>query len=82
MPRDGGRSDTIGPHDWTPLHAAAARGTVETVRALPAAGANLEPRDQDGRTPLQLAKAEGVTETVNALLVAGANSEASQTVGD
>ena len=57
-------------------------GTVETVRALPAAGANLEPRDQDGRTPLQLAKAEGVTETVNALLVAGANSEASQTVGD
>ena len=40
----------------TPLHAAAARGTAETVKALIDAGADARARTRDGRTPADLAE--------------------------
>jgi len=49
-----------------------ARGNIEVVTALVAAGAALNARNSDGRTPLDLAAERGRTEAVAALLDADA----------
>lgn len=57
----------------TPLHAAAIAGRMENIRALLAAGANLDARDRDGNTPLHFAGSAGDTKLVLLLLDAGAD---------
>ena len=54
------------------LHMAAQEGHTEIVKALLAAGAAVNAKDQEGRTALDLAAQEGHTETVKALLAADA----------
>lgn len=56
---------------FTGLHAAAARGALEEVRALASAG-RLDARDTNGRTPLHVATFQRRPEAVKALIVAGA----------
>src|SRR5829696_2452771 len=59
--------------ETTPLMGAAARGRVADVRALLAAGADVNAQDKDGRTALMFAAAAGHVDTVKALLSKGAN---------
>jgi len=58
----------------TPLHLAAAIGSVEICNILLGAGAELRFRDQDGLTPMGIAIREGDVELVK--LLADANSDA------
>lgn len=50
------------------LHAAAARGSVDEIRRLAAAGADLNARDGNGRTPLHVATFQGHRDAARALL--------------
>ncbi|CAL1139465.1 unnamed protein product [Cladocopium goreaui] len=59
-----------------PLHLAAAKGHLEVVEALLAAGASVEAKDGNGSGPLHFAAFKGHLEVVEALLAAGASVEA------
>lgn len=59
--------------ETTPLMGAAARGRVADVRALLAAGADVNTQDKDGRTALMFAAAAGHADTVKVLLGKGAD---------
>lgn len=63
----------------SPLDAAARLGRLESVRALLAAGADVEAKDGKGRTPLILATMGGHLETVHLLLDKGAAIDARET---
>jgi ankyrin repeat protein len=65
-----------------PLHAAAAAGEVEAIRALLAGGTAVdEPDRPGGATALQYAVAAGQVEAVRALLEAGAEADVRDVVG-
>jgi ankyrin repeat protein len=55
------------------LHAAAARGSVDEIRQLAAAGHALDARDGNARTPLHVAAFQGHVAAARALLAAGAD---------
>lgn len=56
----------------TPLHYAAAKGSIKAIVSLVKAGAKLEARDNDKRTPLHHAAMNGQIEAINVLLAEGA----------
>ena len=56
----------------TPLLLAIREGHTETVRALIAAGADVNARNEDGWTPLHIAALYGHTDVAKALIAAGA----------
>ena len=57
----------------TPLLCAVQAARVESVRALLAAGADVNARDADGNTAVRTAAAEGTLEMVKLLVAAGAD---------
>lgn len=57
------------------LHAAAAHGSVETIRRLAQTGDDLNVRDDNGRTPLHVAAFQGRRTAIEALISAGANPD-------
>ena len=62
---------------WTPLHATAGLGQLDTVRVLVDAGADLDAPDKAfGFTPLHAAVEQGQTEVVRLLVAAGADLDA------
>jgi len=65
----------------TPLHLAAINPDVTTVKALLAAGANVNAKDDDGNTPLHMAAYANRIETAKVLLEAGADVNAVTTAG-
>jgi ankyrin repeat protein len=62
-----------GPNGWTPLLHAVHKNQLGSVRALLAAGADVNGRGDNGLTPLMLAAVQGEPEVVEELLGAGAN---------
>jgi ankyrin repeat protein len=62
-----------GPNGWTPLLHAVHKNQLGSVRALLAAGAEVDGRADNGLTPLMLAAAQGEAEIVEELLAAGAD---------
>ena len=64
------------------LNSAAANGFLDVVRALLAAGANVEAKDHNGRTVLFYAASMGHLDIVRELLAAGADVEAKNNYGD
>ena len=72
----------VGPLDvHARLRHAAAKGDSEAIRALLAAGADVEARDKNGYTPLMLASLRGDAATVLLLLDLGANLDATSSAG-
>lgn len=63
-------------HSRTPLHEAAFFNDVSDIRALLAAGAYIEAKDEWGMTALHEASIQNATDAVRILLDAGANVEA------
>jgi ankyrin repeat protein len=76
------------PNEWTTtgvtaLHFAAQGNFPETVRALTASGAELDPPDSfQGRTPLVFAASRNATGAISALLEAGADPSAETDLKD
>lgn len=66
---------------WTPLMYAAREGSVDAVRALAEAGADLNLTDPDGTTPLVLAIINGHFDTAALLLDKGADPNIADTAG-
>ncbi len=69
--------DHVNNLHWTALIESIVLGNggrrhIETLRALVAAGANLQLADRNGNTPLTLARTRGYTEMVKILIQAGA----------
>ena len=65
----------------TPLHLAATNPDVSALKALLAAGADVNARDVDGNTPLHMAAYTNRTENAKVLLEAGADVNAETTGG-
>ena len=65
-----------------PLHLAAGKGDMGPLRALIAAGADLDVTSYNGLTPLHLAARQGHASVVEALAAAGASIEARDTDGN
>ena len=65
----------------TPLHLAATNSDVTVVKALLAAGANVNAKDMDGNTPLHMAAYTNRVENAKVLLEAGADVNAVSTGG-
>ena len=64
------RGDRVG---WAPLHWAAENGQTDVAKALIAAGADLNAKDQFRCAPLHRAVRNGYIDVVQALLTAGAD---------
>lgn len=64
-----------------PLHSAVAQGSVAAVKALLAAGADPNARQQGGFTPLLVASARGQLEIVKLLVLNGADPNAANDAG-
>lgn len=60
-------------YNWTPLHTAAHRGNLDTVKNLVTNGARLEAKDPQGYTPLALAVIRGHIDIAKYLLRHGAD---------
>jgi ankyrin repeat protein len=71
-----------GPNRWTPLLHAVHKNQLASVRALIAAGANVDRPAPNGLTPLMLAASQGEEEIVRELLAAGADPHAEQPGGE
>lgn len=67
-----------GPGGWPAIHLAAYFGSIKSLKALLAAGANIELRSQNdnANTPLHAAVAGGQLESVRELVSAGADIQA------
>jgi len=65
----------------TPLHLAATNSDVTAVKALLAAGANVNAKDEDGNTPLHMAAYTNRVEAAKVLLEAGADVNVISTGG-
>lgn len=65
----------------TPLHLAATNPDVSALKALLAAGANVNAKDDDGNTPLHMAAYTNRIEAAKVLLEAGADVNAKTTAG-
>ena len=61
---------------FTPLHIAATRGHVATIRSLLAGGADADARAEGGFTPLHIAAQRGDSAAIRALLAGGADADA------
>lgn len=70
-----------GPNRWTPLLHAVHKNQLESVRALIAAGADVNRPAPNGLTPLALAASQGEAEIVDELLAAGADPGARSSRG-
>ncbi|HSN86416.1 MAG TPA: ankyrin repeat domain-containing protein [Thermoanaerobaculia bacterium] len=77
---DPDRYDT-GPNRWTPLLHAVHKNQLESVRALLAAGADVNKPAPNGLTPLAMAANQGEAEIVDELLAAGADPGARSSHG-
>ena len=78
----GGMSSTLQPvGGWTAAMYAARDGASDAVRALAAAGANLDLQDPDGTTPLIIAIVNARFDTAVALLEKGANPNIADKMG-
>jgi ankyrin repeat protein len=78
----GGMIYTLQPvGGWTALMYASRDGAVDAVRALAAAGANLDLQDPDGTTPLIIAIVNAKFDTAVALLEKGANPNLADKMG-
>lgn len=65
--------DTPGPYQNTPLHYAAKHNSIQIVKALVEAGANLELKNFYNETPFAVACAQGNLEIAEYLIEKGAN---------
>lgn len=65
----------------TPLHLAATNPDVSALKALLAAGANVNAKDDDGNTPLHMAAYTNRIEAAKVLLEAGADVNIKTTAG-
>lgn len=70
-----------GPNEWTPLLHAVHKNQLASVRALIAAGADVNRPAPNGLTPLALAAGQGEAEVVDELLAAGADPGARSSHG-
>jgi ankyrin repeat protein len=70
------RGAELNRRGWTPLHYAAAGGSLQIVELLLAHGARIDARAPNGRTPLMMAAQSADEHVVAALLAAGANVHA------
>lgn len=70
------RADPDHGQTTSPIHVATEAGRLDLVRALLAAGADIEWRNGDDRTPLMVAAGRGDQEMVRELLAAGAKKSA------
>lgn len=61
---------------WTPLHIACDTASIQLVRRLITAGANVTVRDCNGNTPLHLAVLSGCTDVVDVLVAHGSRLDA------
>lgn len=66
---------------WTPLDKASADGRMSEVKALIAAGANVNEKNKHGLTPLHYATSHARADVVKLLLAAGANVNAKDKSG-
>lgn len=78
----GGAAPNVGPQGASPLHVAAYRDGEQLVRALIAAGLEVDARDRDGRTPLHWAAFMGRSRALGALVAApGIDLDAADKMG-
>ncbi|KAI9852682.1 MAG: Ankyrin repeat domain-containing protein 44 [Vezdaea acicularis] len=74
--------DMVAPPDTSaPLHIAATKGRVETIRALLQGGADISVRDENGLQPIHVAGRNGNTEIIQLLLEYGADTSSKTTHG-
>ena len=69
------------PKGKTPLHLAADKGQLDTVKELVATGADVNARNNEGYTPLHLATNKGQLDTVKELVATGADVNARNNEG-
>ena len=75
------KDDCIEIEGLTPLHGAASRGDIGSLKAALEEGADIEEFSQDGATALMLAASEGHHDAIKLLLASGANIDATSTKG-
>ena len=73
--------NSIGPHDYTPLHVAAFNGKTQTVQLLLDNGANIEAKNDLGHTPVWEAALGDHPDIVGLLLDRGAKTNVVSTSG-
>jgi len=73
--------NSIGPHDYTPLHVAAFNGKTQTVQLLLDNGANIESKNDLGHTPVWEAALGDHPDIVTLLLDRGAKTNVVSTSG-
>ena len=64
----------------SPVYAAAKKDSIDTLRVLVSAGADVQASDQDGRSPLLAAAQAGSIAAVRIVIAAGADVEAADQV--
>ena len=74
LERDDISIDVTATMDWTPLHCAASKGRVQTIRALAKRGCQLHVAARDGNTALHMAAMGGHYETVRLLVELGCDT--------